>query len=105
MPATPSSQRGVVLVADDDPVMRLLMLEMLAQVGLDAIEAEDGRQAVQLARERRPDLILMDVEMPHMDGFAACRAIRQDALGGALVPIVMVTGGDDIEAEIGRAHV
>ena len=98
MPATPSSQRGVVLVADDDPVMRLLMLEMLAQVGLDAIEAEDGRQAVQLARERRPDLILMDVEMPHMDGFAACRAIRREEAGGALVPIVMVTGGDDVEA-------
>ena len=70
-----SSQRGVVLVADDDPVMRMLMLEMLAQVGLDAIAAADGAQAVQLARERRPDLILMDVEMPHMDGFAACRAI------------------------------
>ena len=98
MPATPSSQRGVVLVADDDPVMRLLMLEMLAQVGLDAIEAEDGRQAVQLARERRPDLILMDVEMPHMDGFAACRAIRQEEAGATLVPIVMVTGGDDVEA-------
>ncbi|MDN4060454.1 EAL domain-containing protein [Massilia sp. YIM B02769] len=93
-----SSQRGVVLVADDDPVMRMLMLEMLAQVGLDAIEAADGAQAVQLARERRPDLILMDVEMPHMDGFAACRAIRRDEAGGALVPIVMVTGGDDIEA-------
>ena len=41
MPAT-SRKRGVVLVADDDPMMRLLMLEMLGQVGLDAIEAEDG---------------------------------------------------------------
>src|SRR5689334_12034985 len=95
-----SPQRGVVLVADDDPVMRLLMLEMLQQVGLDGIEAEDGRQALALAREHRPDLILMDVEMPHLDGFAACRAIRRsEAEGpGASVPIVMVTGGDDIEA-------
>jgi predicted signal transduction protein with EAL and GGDEF domain/FixJ family two-component response regulator len=92
-----ANPRGVVLVADDDPVMRLLMLEMLEGVNLDAIEAEDGVEAVRLARERSPDLILMDVEMPRMDGFAACRAIR-DLENGASVPIVMVTGGDDVEA-------
>jgi predicted signal transduction protein with EAL and GGDEF domain/FixJ family two-component response regulator len=101
MPAPSSKHRanrpGVVLVADDDPVMRLLMVEMLDGVNLDAIEAEDGLQAVQLARECAPDLILMDVEMPHMDGFAACRAIR-DSENGATVPIVMVTGGDDLDA-------
>jgi predicted signal transduction protein with EAL and GGDEF domain/FixJ family two-component response regulator len=89
--------RGVVLVADDDPVMRLLMLEMLEGVNLDAIEAEDGAQALKIARDCSPDLILMDVEMPRMDGFAACRAIR-DLENGASVPIVMVTGGDDLEA-------
>jgi diguanylate cyclase (GGDEF)-like protein/PAS domain S-box-containing protein len=93
-----STKRGVVLVADDDPVMRLLMLEMLGQVGLDAIEAEDGAQAVERARTARPDLILMDVDMPNMDGFAACQAIRADEASGAMVPIIMVTGGDDIEA-------
>jgi predicted signal transduction protein with EAL and GGDEF domain/AmiR/NasT family two-component response regulator len=87
----------VVLVADDDPVMRLLMVEMLEGVNLDAIEAENGARAVELTRECSPDLILMDVEMPRMDGFAACRAIR-DLENGATVPIVMVTGGDDLEA-------
>ena len=102
MPASSPPQRGTVLVADDDPVMRLLMLEMLAQVGLDAIEAADGLQAVELAASRNPDLILMDVDMPRMDGFAACAAIRA-AEGakcgdGASVPIVMVTGGDVVEA-------
>jgi len=101
MPATFStgraSQPAVVLVADDDPVMRLLMVEMLHSVGLDAIEAGDGAQAVQLAHERSPDLILLDVEMPNLDGFDACRAIR-DAANGASVPIVMVTGSDDLEA-------
>jgi predicted signal transduction protein with EAL and GGDEF domain/AmiR/NasT family two-component response regulator len=85
------------LVADDDPVMRLLMLEMLESVGLEGIEAADGEQAVFLAHARTPDLILLDVEMPKMDGFAACRAIR-DLPNGAMVPIVMVTGGDDLEA-------
>jgi diguanylate cyclase (GGDEF)-like protein len=107
MPASSSPKRGTVLVADDDPVMRLLMLEMLAQVGLDAIEAMDGAQAVQLAAERNPDLILLDVDMPHMDGFAACAAIRRAEVGnirdGVSVPIVMVTGGDDLEA-VTRAY-
>jgi predicted signal transduction protein with EAL and GGDEF domain/FixJ family two-component response regulator len=101
MPAPSSNKcanrRGVVLVADDDPVMRLLMLEMLEGVNLDAIEAEDGVQAVKYAHDFSPDLILMDVEMPRMDGFTACRAIR-DSENGATVPIVMVTGGDDLEA-------
>jgi predicted signal transduction protein with EAL and GGDEF domain/FixJ family two-component response regulator len=101
MPAHPTRQRAqlpaTVLVADDDPVMRLLMLEMLDSVGLTGIEAADGAQAVALAHARTPDLILLDVEMPKMDGFAACRAIR-DLPNGATVPIVMVTGGDDLEA-------
>ncbi|WP_313169428.1 putative bifunctional diguanylate cyclase/phosphodiesterase [Massilia oculi] len=98
MPAFVSTQRGTVLVADDDPVMRLLMLEMLTQVGMDGIEAGDGLEAVELARERVPDLILMDVDMPRMDGFTACRTIRAAEKDGACVPIVMVTGSDDVEA-------
>ena len=98
MAASPSTQRGTVLVADDDPVMRLLMLEMLAQVGLNGIEAGDGQQAAELARQHMPDLILLDVDMPRMDGFEACRAIRASEQDGACVPIVMVTGSDDVEA-------
>jgi diguanylate cyclase (GGDEF)-like protein len=96
-PVQHTAPRATVLVADDDPVMRLLMVEMLEGVGLGAIEAEDGEQAVVLARQHAPALILMDIEMPRMDGFAACRAIR-DLENGATVPIVMVTGGDDLEA-------
>jgi len=98
MPAFDSTQRGTVLVADDDPVMRLLMLEMLAQVGMEGIEAADGLEAVELTRGRAPDLILMDVDMPRMDGFTACRTIRATEKHGACVPIVMVTGSDDVEA-------
>jgi len=96
MPAQ-SNKRGVVLVADDDPVMRLLMIEMLGQVGLDGIEAADGRKAVECFEHLAPDLVMLDVDMPNMDGFSACRAIRATATG-TTVPIIMVTGGDDIEA-------
>jgi DNA-binding response OmpR family regulator len=97
MAALHSPKRGTVLVADDDPVMRLLMLEMLAQVDLDAIEAADGPAAIACFQQLAPDLVLLDVDMPQMDGFAVCRAIRALETSSA-VPIIMVTGGDDLEA-------
>ncbi|WEF35478.1 putative bifunctional diguanylate cyclase/phosphodiesterase [Pseudoduganella chitinolytica] len=97
--ATIPSSRGTVLVADDDPVMRLLMLEMLAQVGLAGIEAADGATAIACFERQAPDLVLLDVEMPRMDGFAVCRAIRTlERQRNATVPVIMVTGGDDLEA-------
>ncbi|MGW8391458.1 putative bifunctional diguanylate cyclase/phosphodiesterase [Pseudoduganella sp. HUAS MS19] len=97
MAALYSPKRGTVLVADDDPVMRLLMLEMLAQVGLDAVEASDGRAAVASFRDNAPDLVLLDVDMPLLDGFSVCRAIRK-LESSSHVPVIMVTGGDDLEA-------
>jgi len=96
-PAPPSAARGTVLVVDDDPVMRLLMLEMLKRVGLHGIEAENGRQALDMFDRMAPELILLDVDMPGLDGFGVCRAIRR-LPAGATVPIIMVTGGDELEA-------
>ncbi|MYM23708.1 EAL domain-containing protein [Duganella sp. FT135W] len=97
-----SPQRSLVLVADDDPTMRLLMLEMLAQVGLDAIEAEDGMKAVACFQAVTPDLVLLDVDMPGMDGFAVCRELRK-LESHSTVPIIMVTGGDELDA-VTRAY-
>ena len=97
MTAPLSPPRGLVLVADDDPVMRLLMRQMLTQVGLDVIEAEDGVQALASYKHSGPDLVMLDVDMPAMDGFAVCREIRHQEVGGT-VPIIMVTGGDELEA-------
>ncbi len=97
MTAPSLPKRGTVLVVDDDPVMRMLMVEMLNQVGLAVIEAADGVQALALHKSLAPDLVLLDVDMPGMDGFMVCREIRR--LESALaVPIIMVTGGDELEA-------
>ncbi|KAB8036616.1 putative bifunctional diguanylate cyclase/phosphodiesterase [Janthinobacterium aquaticum] len=96
-PSANSTKRGLVLVADDDPVMRLLMRQMLTQVGLDVIEAEDGVQALARYRHSGPDLVMLDVDMPRLDGFTACRTIREQETGGS-VPIIMVTGSDELEA-------
>ncbi len=81
----------VIMVADDYEVIRQLCRTWLEIRGYVVVEAEDGEQAVELARRECPDLIIMDLSMPRLDGFAAARRIREiDGL--CRVPIVAVSG-------------
>ena len=91
-----------VLVADDDPSTRLIMREVLQQAGFEVIEAIDGREALQCYENSTPDVILLDVEMPHLDGFSVCRKIREKETSRQ-TPICMVTGLDD-DQSIDRAY-
>ncbi len=91
----------VVLVVDDDTVGRALVQEALTIEGFSVIEADDGEKAVSLFETHRPDVVLMDGLMPRMDGFQACRALRE-LPGGLDVPVLMLTGIEDVEA-IARA--
>jgi DNA-binding response OmpR family regulator len=79
-----------VLIADDEPITRTLVRLLLERDGYTVIEAQTGREAVTLATRHTPDLIVMDLNMPQMDGYDAITAIRQDAKLGA-TPIVVVT--------------
>ncbi|MDY6838188.1 MAG: response regulator [Thermodesulfobacteriota bacterium] len=101
---TASTQREqpVVLVADDDMTIRLLARESLEQVGLTVEEAEDGAQALSAFKRLQPDIVLLDVLMPEVDGFGVCEAIRKLS-GGEATPVLMITGADDIES-INRAY-
>ena len=75
-----------VLVADDNPAGRELVRESLAEHVSSIIEASDGREALDKIRETRPDLVLLDIQMPEMDGYAVLREIRSDpALQGLRV--------------------
>jgi len=76
---------------------RLLMRASLEQSGFEVAEAEDGSKAVESFGSIRPDIVLMDVEMPNMDGFLACAALRR-LPEGQDTPILMVTGHDDVES-------
>ena len=88
-------RQPVVLVVDDDMAQRLLMTETLLENDLVVEEAGDGVEALEIFRRISPDLVLMDVKMPRMDGFNAC--LEMQKLPGSMnSTIVLVTGLDDI---------
>jgi len=89
--------RPVVLVVDDDMAQRLLMVETLLEDNLLVEEAADGQEALAAFERITPELVLMDVKMPRMDGFTACKAMRQ-LPAGRDVAIVLVTGLDDFDS-------
>ena len=84
---------GVVLLVEDNIVNRMIGAEMLQSFGLEVKEAEDGAQALSLLERQRVDLVLMDIQMPVMDGYAATRALRERETKLRLprVPIVALT--------------
>jgi predicted signal transduction protein with EAL and GGDEF domain/DNA-binding response OmpR family regulator len=95
-------KRPSILVVDDDFSMRMLVRESLEGAGFDVEEAVDGRAGIAAFERLRPDLVLLDVMMPEMDGFAACATLRKSPLGEH-TPILMMTGLDD-EESINRAY-
>ncbi len=84
----------LALVIDDDPTLRFLAREALRKCGLRVEEARDGVEGVEAFRRLRPDIVLLDVMMPRMDGFEACAQLRSLACG-ANVPVLMMTWLDD----------
>jgi diguanylate cyclase (GGDEF)-like protein len=95
-------QKDVVLVVDDDPTLRMLVRAALEKAGFHVEDAEDGEAALIKFIKHQPAVILMDVEMPKLNGYDACRRIREDAIG-AHIPILMVTGLEDIDS-VNRAY-
>jgi diguanylate cyclase (GGDEF)-like protein len=91
-----------VLIVDDDVTARALAREALEVAGFTVDEAGNGREAVERARLQTPDVVLMDVMMPEMDGFEACAALRKER-ATRHVPVLMMTGLEDV-ASINRAY-
>lgn len=67
-----------ILVAEDDGKLQLLLRTTLSDAGFEIVEASDGEEAVRLASSEKPDLILLDIGMPKMNGYEVCRQIRLD---------------------------
>lgn len=92
-----SEKPAIVLVADDDNAVRQFVRAAIEQIGLEVCEASNGREVLEQFTLRHPDVIVLDVMMPVMDGFAACSKLRGEA-GGGQIPILMMTGLDDTDA-------
>src|SRR5205807_7259002 len=92
-------QRGnpLILIADDDQTERFLQRQVLESAGFDIVEAKSGTAALELYAECKPDLVLLDVMMPEMNGFDVCRAIRT-LPGGRNTPVLMATSLDDVDS-------
>jgi putative two-component system response regulator len=96
---TGSSDREVILAADDNEQNLQLLEEYLWQWGYEVVVARDGREAVGLFSQHNPDLCVLDIMMPNMDGYEACARIKS-TLGGRRVPIVMLTALTGTEDKI-----
>jgi two-component sensor histidine kinase len=99
---SPSLNRPLVLVVDDDPIIRLLARQTLEPDGFTLAEADDGTTAIDFFTKQLPDVLLLDVKLPTIDGFRTCERLRS-LHGGDQIPVLMITGHDDI-ASITRAY-
>jgi two-component system, cell cycle response regulator len=91
-------QPSLVLVADDDGVTRAIVSSWLKRAGYAVIAASDGEQALQLARDQHPDLLLVDVTMPGRDGYDVCRAIQAESTTPP--PVIFLTAHTNTDARV-----
>ncbi len=99
-PAPARGDQATILVADDDPTTTMLMTAMLKSLQMTSWIARDGAEALRLARELRPDVMLLDLQMPEMDGFEVLSALRNDPVTRTL-PIILLTASH-AETDIAR---
>lgn len=85
-----------ILVVDDEPAVAELLARFLVREGYTVTIARNGKEALERVQRQQPDLILLDVMMPEMDGFTTCQRLKDNRLT-ALIPITMLTGRDDYE--------
>ncbi|NJK86667.1 MAG: response regulator [Bacteroidales bacterium] len=93
------NQKPKILIADDEPIGRQLLQAILMPMDYNLIFAEDGGKALKLAIQETPDLVLLDIMMPELNGYEVCQKIRNDQ-NVSRVPVLMITALDDRDSRI-----
>ncbi|WP_072902053.1 ANTAR domain-containing response regulator [Hathewaya proteolytica] len=87
-----------IIIVDDEPLTRMDLSEILEDAGYSVVgEASDGIDAVELCRKEKPDLIIMDIKMPLLDGLSASKIIQKEELSGAIILLTAYSGKEFIE--------
>jgi DNA-binding response OmpR family regulator len=94
-----ADSKGVVLVVDDTPANVTVLIELLQDEGYIIHEARDGQEALELVAATSPDLILMDINMPRLNGFEACRRLKANAATQD-IPVVFISAWGELDDKI-----
>ncbi len=96
---TVDDKKHIVLIIEDEPPMLHILVDKLSESGFAVLQAKDGQEGLDLAFQKHPDLILLDVLMPHMDGMTLMTKLREDEWGKK-VPVIVLTNvspdGNDV---------
>jgi two-component system, OmpR family, alkaline phosphatase synthesis response regulator PhoP len=89
--------RHRVLLADDDAALRRLVSATLGSTDFELLQAVDGDEALRVARAERPGLVLLDVNMPRLDGFDVCRELKTDRATADIKIVMLTARGSDVD--------
>ncbi len=89
--------RPLIMVVDDDPDSLSILARHLRREAFTVVEASSGAECLNVVKHAQPDIILLDLMMPEMDGFALCRALRADP-ATVEIPLILLTARDDVDA-------
>jgi CheY-like chemotaxis protein len=93
------NQKTKILIADDEDALRLLAYETLVDEDIEILLAEDGMQALELARDEKPKLILLDVAMPGLTGFEVCEKLKADPATKSIFVVMLTAHGQTTDRE------
>ena len=95
------NSRAQILVVDDDAISRKILVQLLASAGYDCGECEDGTEALELIHAKQPSLLLLDFDMPGLNGAEVLKRLRSDSNPAvAQIPAIMLTGHGSEESEV-----
>lgn len=94
-------RKGLILVADDDEALQLMIQRLAQKAGFDVVQALDGEAALRICAERRPDLILLDIMMPRLDGRDVLRRLKGDPALRDIPVIVFSARGEQSDRLLG----